>query len=105
MIRFITDFAPHLRAISRHFYADPRRVGGALRAVPDRISRPAVVSQSSARPSLLATLREAVDSNDPSFIGLTASTDDSGAAVAQRFEQCGEGGRELAAARVIQVIA
>ncbi len=30
MLRFIGDFAPHLRAISRHFYADPRPVGGSM---------------------------------------------------------------------------
>jgi len=30
MIRFIGDFAPHLRAISRHYYADPRPVGGSM---------------------------------------------------------------------------
>lgn len=29
-IRFITDFAPHLRKISPHFRADPRPVGGSL---------------------------------------------------------------------------
>lgn len=30
MIRFIDDVAPHLRAISRHYYADPRPVGGSM---------------------------------------------------------------------------
>jgi uncharacterized protein (TIGR02453 family) len=30
MLRFIADFAPHLRAISRHFTADPRPVGGSM---------------------------------------------------------------------------
>jgi uncharacterized protein (TIGR02453 family) len=30
MLRFITDFGPRLRAISRHFRADPRPVGGSL---------------------------------------------------------------------------
>jgi uncharacterized protein (TIGR02453 family) len=30
MIHFISDFAPHLRAISRHYYADPSPVGGSM---------------------------------------------------------------------------
>src|ERR1700688_2958630 len=30
MLRFIEDFAPHLRAINRHYYADPRPVGGSM---------------------------------------------------------------------------
>jgi uncharacterized protein (TIGR02453 family) len=30
MIHFISDFAPHLRAISKHYYADPRPVGGSM---------------------------------------------------------------------------
>lgn len=30
MIRFISDFAPHLRSISRNFYADPRPIGGSM---------------------------------------------------------------------------
>src|ERR1700676_1379621 len=30
MIRFISDFAPHLSPISRHYYADPRPVGGSM---------------------------------------------------------------------------
>ena len=29
-IRFITDFAPHLAKVSKHFNADPRPVGGSL---------------------------------------------------------------------------
>jgi uncharacterized protein (TIGR02453 family) len=30
MLRFIADFAPHLRRISPHFVADPRPVGGSM---------------------------------------------------------------------------
>ena len=30
MLRFIADFAPHLRRISAHFVADPRPVGGSM---------------------------------------------------------------------------
>jgi len=30
MIRFISDFAPHLHTMSRHYYADPSPIGGSM---------------------------------------------------------------------------
>ena len=30
LMRFVSDFAPHLHGITRHFIADPRPVGGSI---------------------------------------------------------------------------